>query len=390
MQQAASTTLLDRFRGFSKPSLAEICVACIGCALIVAACLANQAWFDRHFMPSFWTPREDIIEIEQRVRVCVGIAGAVLILFLRKPIARAVRGEPLLIFMIGVAIALGIGTAEAVLRVRAAHKSPELGERLGHYDSYIGCFINQSYTKHEMHLGRHTELTFDRNGYRVADAATVVNFNAPTIVLTGESVIVGLKLNWQETIAAHLSDSLHLQSANVAIPGLGTDQAYLRLARELPRFRHPVAVVSLFTPSLFDRNLNDDRPHLGPGLRWLPPVKHWVLASMIERWIQYRSDAEVERGIAVTREVLTATVRLARSRGAVPLIVVPEFGTETPREHELRERILDEAHLPYVLVTLDDPDDRIDNDGHPNADGASAIAEAIADAIRPALSQKTQ
>ena len=357
----------------------------MGCALIVGAYLANQAWLDRHFLPSFWTPREEIIETEQRARIGVAIAGAFIVLFLRKPIARRLGKEPLYLLTIGLALALAIGTTEVLLRMRAAHKSPELGERLGHYDAYLGCFINKSQTRHETHLGHHSLLVFDSNGYRVADRASVVDFNAPTIVMTGESVIVGLKLNWPDTIGAQLSDILDVPSANIAIPGLATDQAYLRLSKELPRFWRPVAVVSLFTPSLFDRNLDDDRPHLGPGLAWLPPVQHWRLARMLERTIHYRSDAEVERGIAVTREVLAATVRMARSRGAVPLIVVPEFGPETAREQELRQRILDEAHLPYVLVTLEDPEDRVDNDGHPNANGANTIAEAIADKLRPAI-----
>ena len=372
---------------FRNASLAEIAVACIGCALIAAALVANQAWFDRHFLPSFWTPRADMVQIEQRMRVGAAIAGAVIILLLRKPIARGLAKEPLYLFTIALAIGLALGAAEAVLRARAAKESPELADPLRHYDSYLGCFVDTSHTRHEMHLGHDYPLVFDPNGYRVADPASVVDFNAPTIVLTGESIIVGLKLKWQDTIAAHISNALELQSANIAIPGLSTDQAYLRLSKELPRFRRPVAVVSLFMPSLFDRNLEDDRPHLGPGLVWLPPVHHWLLSKMVTRVMHYRSDDDVERGIAHTREVLAATVRLARSRGAIPLIVVPEFGPELPRERELRQRILDEAHLPYVLVTLDE-DDRVDNDGHPNADGAEAIAEAIADALQPSIAPR--
>jgi len=180
---------------------------------------------------------------------------------------------------------------------------------------------------------------------------------------------------------------LGVRSANIAVSGFATDQSYLRLAAELPRFRQPVAVVSLFAPSIFDRNLDDDRPHLGANLVWLPPVRRWRLTALARRFVGYRSEEAVEQGAAITREVLTATVQLARSRGAIPLIVVPQFEPEGQQERELRRRIVEGAHLPYVYVPLD-PDDRIEADGHPDADGARTIAEAIADALRPALSSR--
>lgn len=36
----------------------------------------------------------------------------------------------------------------------------------------------------------------------------------------------------------------------------------------------------------------------------------------------------IDRGVEVTRDVLRATARLARARGAAPLILVPQFGPE--------------------------------------------------------------
>ncbi|HEX9501476.1 MAG TPA: hypothetical protein VGA10_07480 [Thermoanaerobaculia bacterium] len=363
-------------------------MACIGCALIAAAAASNQAWFDRHFLPSYWTPREEIVRTELLLRIAVAVVGAVIVLLAQK-VARLLTREPLYLFTISLAVILAFGASELVLRRwrRGPHAFSGGSEPRSHLDARLGWLFDVSRTGSATHLGRRVAYTFDRNGYRVASVAHTTDFDAPTIVFTGESIMVGHRLDWAETIAAQTSAMLGLQSANIAVSGFATDQAYLRLAAELPRFRHPVAVVSLFTPSIFDRNLDDDRPHLGPGLVWLPPVRQWRLTTLARRLLGYRSQEAVERGAAVTREVLRATVRLARSRGAVPLIVVPQFEPEEQQERELRRRIFEEAHLPYVYVPLD-PDDRIENDGHPDADGARTIAEAIADALRPALASR--
>ena len=164
-------------------------------------------------------------------------------------------------------------------------------------------------------------------------------------------------------------------------PWYASDQAYLRLRAELPRFREPVAVVSLFTPALFDRNMDDDRPHLGPGLAWRPPAERWRLMTILRLVVRYRRAETIERGIATTREVLRATVDLARARGAAPVIVVPQFSPEGPDERALRERILVDPDLPVVRVELDERW-RIPGDGHPDARAARAIATAIATRLR--------
>ena len=212
--------------------------------------------------------------------------------------------------------------------------------------------------------------------------ATPVDPERPTVVFTGESMMVGHGLSWEESVPGQVEALLRTQTANLAVHGFATDQAYLRLAQELPRFRRPVAVVSLFTPVLFNRNLDDDRPHLGPGLVWLPAQHHWRLTALARFLVPYRSNDAIERGIVVTREILRATVDLASARGAVPLIIVPQFGPEDAAGAMLRRRILDESGVPYVWVELE-PAWRLAWNWHPDARGAHVIAAAIAARLRP-------
>jgi hypothetical protein len=172
-----------------------------------------------------------------------------------------------------------------------------------------------------------------------------------------------------------------VQTANLAVHGYGNDQAYLRLQADLPSFRRPVAVVSLFMTALFGRNLDQDRPHLGPGLVWLPAEQRSRLSSLAKLIVPYRADRTVERGVTVTQEVLRATAEMARSRGAIPILVVLQFGHESPPEQMLRRRILDNASIPYVFVDINSSW-RLPWDRHPNARAARAIATAIVSELR--------
>jgi hypothetical protein len=142
--------------------------------------------------------------------------------------------------------------------------------------------------------------------------------------------------------------------------------------------------VSLFMTALFGRNLDQDRPHLGPGLVWLPAEQRPRLSSLAKLIVPYRADTTVDRGVTMTREVLRATIDLAQSHGAIPLLVVPQFGHEEKPEQALRRRILDDARVPYVFVEIDSSW-RLPWDRHPNARAAHEIATAIASELRRRL-----
>src|SRR5256885_6057826 len=93
----------DRLKAFR--SFAEIALACIGCALIAAAAAANQAWFDRNVLPSYWTPRQEIVRTELLVRIGLALVGAAIVI-LARTVARLLAREPLYLFTISFAAVL--------------------------------------------------------------------------------------------------------------------------------------------------------------------------------------------------------------------------------------------------------------------------------------------
>jgi hypothetical protein len=360
----------------------EVAIALAGGAMIVCAVAANQAWLDRHFLSDFFIPRAVFLRVESGSRIAAAVIGALLLAVCR-PLARFLIRDPLRTLFMTVAVVAAFGAAELALRrthLRAKEEVSARKEPRRHLDARLGWLFVPSRAGSQTINGRRTEYAFDAHGYRVRRLGDTVDFEAPAVIFTGESMVVGEKLHWDETIPAQTGSLLGIQSANIAVSGFANDQAYLRLVQELPHFRDPVAVVILFSPSLFDRNLDDDRPHLGPHLILRPAQQRWRLAAIAKRLLRYRSDAVIEEGIAVTREVLRAAVDLARRRGAEPLILVPQFGEEEPRERILRHRILDESQLPYVLVQLD-PLWRIPGDGHPDPRAAHAMAVALAERL---------
>jgi hypothetical protein len=359
----------------------EAALAGLGIALILAALAAGQGWWDRHFMPIFAIERPTMVAAEIAVRALIGLAGAALLVVLRRPIAaalsRASIGGALRIFL---AVVLALGTSELILRAHPPHPhdaDPLEQEPRRHADPWLGWEFVPARSVVAEEAGRRVSYSFDAAGHRVPAPGAAVDVERPTLVFTGESIIAGFGLAWEETIPVRVGELLGIQSANLAVSDYSNDQSYLRLAAELPRFREPVAVVTLFMPSLFDRNLLGNRPQLAAGLVWRSTGQYWRLAALLRWLIPYRSSAAVEQGVTRTRDSLRALVDLARARGAEPLIVVPQFGPESATEEMLRRRILDEAGLPYVHVKLD-PSWHLLGDLHPDSRSAQAIAIAVA------------
>jgi hypothetical protein len=356
----------------------QIIAATIGAVFVGAAVAANRSWLDRHFLPSFFVPRPWYVLIENAVRIAIATLGALLALG-RTHVARLLTRAPIMALQVAAAALLAILASEFV--VRRIHFRPTEWlvaeeEPRRQPDPRLGWVLTPSRTGATRVGGRTLEYAIDAAGYRVRRMTEAVDPERPTILFAGESVMFGEGLTWDESIPARTAAMLGVQSANLAVHGYSNDQAYLRLARELPRFRHPLAIVSIFMTELFGRNLDDDRPHLAPGLAWQPAEQSSRLMSLASLLVPFRRDATVEQGVRVTREVLGATMRMAHARGAAALVVVPQFGFEGDAQRALRERILTDD-VPNVVVPLD-PDWRLPWDRHPNARAAHVIATAIA------------
>jgi hypothetical protein len=81
-------------------------------------------------------------------------------------------------------------------------------------------------------------------------------------------------------VPAQVGAMMGKQSANLR-DGFSTDQSYLRLQTELPRFRQPVAVVAIFMTTLFAA-ISMTTGRTAPGLVWLPGVAHGRLRSLVQ------------------------------------------------------------------------------------------------------------
>lgn len=361
----------------------------MGLGLLVLAMIIDRQWLDRHVLPHmFLSYARQILwwAIERGAAFGLGIS---LIWPIRAWAARRIRegkGRDLLILCVLAALSIALSglASELILRTISWRKVDRWAageEPLRKADVHLGWTNVPSRTGENMFRGVRIAYHFDAGGRRIAAPGRAVDPTRPSILFTGESIMLGFRLNWPDTIAGRIKAATGMQSVNLAVNGYSTDQAFMRLAADLPHFTRPVAVVALFAPTLMERNLDGDRPHLDAALRWHPAHEHWRLRRLAKNVALYHSTASIEEAIGMTRAILRATIAAAYARHAQALILVPGFAPERPAERELRQHILDDAKLPYVMVSLD-PRWRIPNDGHPDARANLAMARAIIAALR--------
>ena len=383
------TLFLSSRRDDTRRRRFELAIAAVGVACVAVAVAVHQSWLDRHFLPSFFMPRGWYVRVESVVRAALASLGVVII-GLAARVARFVGQTPGRAVSVVLAAAIALGLGEIVLRrspPRPVGWLVPAEEPKREPDPRLGWRLMPARLGRVARDGGAVDYAIDANGYRVRHLDEPVDRARPSVLFTGESVMFGEGLDWDDTVPARVGSALGLQPINAAVHGYSNDQAYLRLEQESPRFSHIEAIVQLFMTTLFGRNLDDDRPHLDRSLTWQPARPPSRLMSLVALLVPYRTDRTVDEGIAMTRAVLAATIAHGRAHHATPLVVVPQLGRESAPEAALRHRIFDGSGIPYVFVEID-PEWHLPWDRHPDARGDRAIAAAVADGLRNLRSEK--
>ena len=375
--------------------VAEVAVACVAAPLLGFAVLANHGLLDWHVLPDILIPRSIHATWLDTERI-IALAAALLLIFLVRPrVGRwAERSSPgdIAVALAGGAIALvlALGLSEAAMRWvfwREDRSWATDKEPLRRSHPVMGWENIPNRVGQEDFKGRRISYVFDRAGNRVADPMKPVDYARPTILYLGESIMFGTKLNWAETVPGQVQGMTGIQSANLAINAFATDQIHLHLVRELPGFRQPVAIVMIFAPTMLDRNLRDNKPHLDDALHWQPARNEWRLQHLARVVFPFRRRSTIEHVLVTTRTVLMATAATARARNVPILLLIPTFMPEEPNERLFRDTILRGTNIPYVVVPLD-PDWRLWPDFHPDARADHAMALAVASRLKQLIAAR--
>src|SRR5947208_8847172 len=126
--------------------IAEGLLLLLGVALIKAALLADQAWFDRHFLPVFFVSRPLVVFGQTCARLTVGSLGISLALIVRPWAGRSVERRSPAELAAGtaralLAVVLAAGVSELALRAalpRATEEAPPNEEPLRRHDARLG------------------------------------------------------------------------------------------------------------------------------------------------------------------------------------------------------------------------------------------------------------
>jgi hypothetical protein len=348
-------------------------------ALLSLEVLCDGRWFDRHI---FW-PQQFFIPADRRI--ITGFRAGVTFgaLFLSLLVRFVPRGAAALRILLALAIAIPAGelAIEWKLHHLIRRDLIDAMDSLTAVHPRYGVTLKPSLDRTEIMSGRPVRMITDAESRRIP--GTPIDPSLPSLVFTGESAMLGHGLEYPETFTAILAERLHLQSVNLSSMAYRTDQSWLRLKDALPGLQRPVAVVGIFMPGLVGRAFAGQRHPLarpsasGVELHEPEPPGLLTKSGFYRMWKHlYWSSEAMDEGLASNAAVLREIAALAKARG-IPCIFVVTGQTPQQMLHEIFQG------LDYVVVEL--PQSELLAEGHPNAQGALRIANALEPRLRAAL-----
>ena len=376
---------------------ARVLITLAGAALVGWSLVADPDWAERHLLGAYCATSRATWVAARGVPWITAALGVLAMWKLAPALARRaerfhLRDQAASLLGIAAAIAAALGVAELV--ARRQHDRLMLGERVPPggadapmtlADARLGWSYFPGRTTWTRVGGRPVAYAIDADGDRARSSDARVDPTRPTLLFAGESIAFGYGLPYDETFVHLVGAELGIQTVNLAVVGYGNDQAYRRLRDALPRFAHPLAVVTVFVPDQIPRNVDRWRPRLvlapDGALVSLPPAGGPRLMELLDQ-LPYHGDEPLR----LTAAILRATADAARARGAVPLFVVTNYGAACLRDEGSEPWIVQELFarqaLPFVRVDLD-LEDLLPGflERHPAARGARKIASAVEQAL---------
>jgi hypothetical protein len=364
----------------------ETLVVVIGAIFLGWAAVADDLWFQFHLMPYYCVTKAGALGRAHVLRGMAIVLGSVLVLFVRPRFGRiAARHSPragaFFYVKIVAAVVLAVVVTDVILRIKQARAAPPP----------VATIDAAQRPKKETTIetdGHAIRYAFNAEGFRTRTPEELVDHHAPTILFSGESVMMGYGVEYDATIPVRVGKNLGVQVANLAVSATANDQIYYRLKEYLPRFEHPIAVVTTVVYNILFRDAVDWRYRLvlddQGKLVLIPPDSGIVYTSPLYRTFRdiYHSSAAP----ALVRAILKETDAIVRAAGAKPLFLFTQCGWErclptTSTGPWLRDHLREGLSLDAVDVEFD-PKLVQAGDVHPNAQGLEPFVTALTDALR--------
>lgn len=381
----------SRFR-----NVVEGLVTAAGIALLAWAWLADLKWHEEHV---FW--RYCLVEPIEVARMTTrrwiaGGLGAALILLVRPLLGWWIGGRTARDMAgwlrIAVAAIAALVACDFLLRMHVFH--PRAGQHLlfvtpeEHYEWHN---TPSSTTVIEYARGP-IHYIIDASGSRAPAQDHVLDTSLPTLVFTGESIAFGFGVEYEESYPALVGKSLGIQEANVSVSAYSNDQVYMRTHDEMPRFAHPLALVTLAVPAQLRRNVEMSHPHFlvrpDDTVEELPALPKIISQSPLRDLFENLFPYHDAKAIEIARAAFAGTARDARRKGAYPLFVFTNWGLPCMAEPDgsiaLEHRLFDGLELTHIRVDVDPSYWDVTSD-HPDIRAHRVLADAITAALRPML-----